>query len=83
VHGGPTDSWNLCGLCWEHHHLVHEGGWTIQGNADGELVFTSPTGRALSDRPPPLDREVRRRIADTLGIEPLAPPGDVDQPPDP
>ncbi|MEQ1786605.1 MAG: DUF222 domain-containing protein, partial [Acidimicrobiales bacterium] len=44
AHGGPTDSWNLCGLCWEHHHLVHEGGWTINGNADGELTFTNPTG---------------------------------------
>ena len=81
VHGGPTDSWNLCGLCWEHHHLVHEGGWTIKGDADRELVFTSPTGRALSDRPPPLDRQVRRRIADTLGIEPIARPDEPTRPP--
>ena len=59
--GGPTDSYNLAGLCWEHHHLVHEGGWTIQGNADGELTFTSPYGRRLRSRPRPLDPNVRQR----------------------
>ncbi len=87
VHGGPTDSWNLCGLCWEHHHLVHEGGWTIKGNADGALTFTGPTGRTARERPPPLDREVRRRLAERLGIQPLAPPDSTDEsprgPPDP
>jgi hypothetical protein len=71
VHGGPTDSWNLCGLCWEHHHLVHEGGWIITGSADGELTFTSPSGRTASERPPPLDREVRRRIAEALDLQRL------------
>jgi len=68
---GTTDSHNLCGLCWEHHHLVHEGGWSITGNADGELTFTSPCGRSASERPPPLDREVRRRIADALDLQHL------------
>ena len=85
VHGGPTDSWNLCGLCWEHHHLVHEGGWTITGNADGELTFTSPSGRPASERPPPLDREVRRRMAEVLDLRRLRhdPPNDAPPRPPP
>ena len=62
--GGPTDSYNLSGLCWEHHHLVHEGGWTLEGNADAELTFTSPFGRRLRSRPRPLDPNVRRRAQD-------------------
>lgn len=64
---GPTDAHNLCGLCWEHHHLVHEGGWTIAGNADTELTFTSPYGRQLRSKPRPLDPNVRRRAQDATG----------------
>jgi hypothetical protein len=81
AHDGTTDSFNLAGLCWEHHHLVHEGGWTITGNADGDLTVTSPTGRTLTGRPPPLDRHVRHRIADGLGITPLTHPDDGTPPP--
>ncbi|GAC1540027.1 MAG: hypothetical protein NVS3B12_26670 [Acidimicrobiales bacterium] len=42
---GPTDYPNLCTLCTRHHHLVHEGGWTITGNACDTVTFTSPDGR--------------------------------------
>jgi hypothetical protein len=66
---GPTDSHNLCGLCWEHHHLVHEGGWILEGNADDELTFTSPFGRTLTSRPRPLDPKVRRRAQDASGTD--------------
>ena len=66
---GPTDTWNLAGLCWAHHHLVHEGGWTIKGNADHELTFTSPHGRKLTSRPPPLLPATRQHIADTTGLQ--------------
>ncbi len=66
---GPTDSWNLAGLCWQHHHLVHEGGWTIKGNADQELTFTSPHGRILTARPPPLLPETRQHINNITGID--------------
>ena len=31
--GGRTDYNNLLLLCGTHHHLVHEGGWRLQGNA--------------------------------------------------
>ena len=55
---------NLIGLCWWHHHCVHEGGWTITGNPDSEVTFTSPYGRELRSKPKPLRGDVRRR---TLG----------------
>lgn len=67
--GGPTDSWNLCGLCWDHHHLVHEGEWTIAGDADGEITFTSPAGRQVRSRPRPLDPTVRRRAQHASGAD--------------
>ncbi len=49
--GGRTDINALCELCYEHHHLVHEGGWRIEGNPDGELRFISPTGRTITSYP--------------------------------
>ena len=80
----PTDSCNLAGLCWEHHHLIHDGGWTIDGNADRELTFTSPYGRRLRSRPRPLDPNVRRRAQDAsdtdLGATRDLPPTGTDPP---
>jgi len=34
-------------LCWFHHRLVHEGGWTLEIDANGEVVVTTPSGEAL------------------------------------
>ncbi len=72
--GGPTNSSNLLGVCWHHHHLVHEGHWSITGNADTHITFTSPHGRTLPSRPPPLRPQIRRRCADVTGID-LSHPG--------
>ncbi len=47
VHGGPTDVDNLVWLCPYHHRLVHEGGWTIEGDPDDWLIFVRPDGRKL------------------------------------
>ncbi len=66
--GGATDAANLIGLCWEHHHLVHEGGWDVLGHADGELTFVSPWGRELRCRPAPLARGTRQHLEQQLGI---------------
>ena len=52
LHGGNTSLENLVMLCTFHHHLVHEGGWTITAVADGERVFSSPAGRPLPLEPP-------------------------------
>jgi hypothetical protein len=47
LHGGETSVDNLATLCTAHHHLVHEGGWSIARTAEGELRFTSPAGKPL------------------------------------
>jgi hypothetical protein len=73
---GPTDLDNLCLLCVHHHALVHSGGWSMSGNANGELTFVGPSGRVMTSRPSPLwtavtgpaaQRAVDRRKADPQG----------------
>lgn len=66
--GGPTDSCNLCGLCWHHHRLVHEGGWSIAGSADRELTFISPYGRELRSRPQGICPTTRTRAEQAAGL---------------
>ena len=52
-HGGPTTMSNLAGLCWYHHHLIHEGKWTLIGDANRELTLTNTaTGQQWINRPP-------------------------------
>jgi hypothetical protein len=51
---GLTDLDNLALLCMHHHHLVHAKGWTMSGNANGELLIVGPTGREMTSRPSPL-----------------------------
>jgi hypothetical protein len=41
---GPTDIDNLIPLCERHHHLVHEGGWTLTMNPDRVVTWTRPDG---------------------------------------
>ena len=54
-HGGPTVMSNLIGLCWFHHHAVHDKGWLIEGDPGGRVRFSSSGGRCdLSD--PPVSR---------------------------
>src|SRR5207249_847113 len=57
--GGPTDMGNLVSLCPAHHRLVHEGGWRIEGDPNGELIFIRLDGRRLSTGPPGLDPDLR------------------------
>jgi 5-methylcytosine-specific restriction endonuclease McrA len=50
--GGLTVSSNLMGLCSFHHHLVHDGGWTVAGDANRVITLRSPRGRlSLSPLP--------------------------------
>ena len=61
--GGPTDSHNLISLCRFHHRLMHEGGWSAQGNADTDrITWIRPDGSALRPEPPPLEAEIRTRL---------------------
>lgn len=46
--GGPTDLANLVAVCEVHHHLVHEGGWSLAMTADRVATWTQPDGRVYS-----------------------------------
>ena len=46
--GGPTDLANLVAVCEVHHHLVHEGGWSLTMTADRVATWTQPDGRVYS-----------------------------------
>jgi hypothetical protein len=61
LHGGETCLDNLVMLCTFHHHLVHEGGWTVTAGAGGVFAFHSPAGTLLAPEPP------RERVNDTPG----------------
>jgi hypothetical protein len=50
--GGPTDLDNLVLLCWWHHHALHEGGFTIDG--DGR-VFRPGGTEVLDPAPEPAE----------------------------
>ena len=46
---GLTDLDNLLPLCSRHHHLVHEGGWTLTLRADRTTVWCRPDGSVHFD----------------------------------
>src|SRR5207253_7295637 len=50
--GGPTSLSNLALLCRRHHRAVHEEGYQLDREPDGELRFRRPDGRPLPDVPP-------------------------------
>src|SRR2546426_7566512 len=49
--GGPTTLSNLTMLCRRHHRAVHEEGFRVERQADGELCFRRPDGRLLPESP--------------------------------
>jgi hypothetical protein len=50
-HGGTTALKNLVHLCWHHHFLVHEGGWSLTIHDDGTLLVRDPFGNELGAPP--------------------------------
>lgn len=50
---GPTDLGVLVPLCDRHHHLVHEGGWSIELDADRTITITRPDGEIHHQGPSP------------------------------
>ncbi|NNF52877.1 MAG: DUF222 domain-containing protein, partial [Acidimicrobiales bacterium] len=64
---GLTDLANLIPLCSTHHHKVHEGGWSIQLQADRTLRLYAPDGQLWETFPLPsktliqIRRKARRR----------------------
>jgi Domain of unknown function (DUF222) len=49
--GGPTKLSNLAMLCRRHHRAVHEEGFQVERQANGEVIFRRPDGRPLPDVP--------------------------------
>jgi hypothetical protein len=49
VDGGATDLANLVLLCGYHHRLVHEGGWTVEGDPNHHVVFVAPDSRRIDE----------------------------------
>jgi hypothetical protein len=52
---GRSDIDNMLPLCERHHHLVHEGGWTLTMTPDRTATWTRPDGR-LHHRGTTIDR---------------------------
>ncbi|HVE94516.1 MAG TPA: HNH endonuclease signature motif containing protein, partial [Acidimicrobiales bacterium] len=49
--GGVTAVYNGVPLCLAHHHLVHEGGWTVTYDpTTGITTFTGPGGQQATSR---------------------------------
>jgi DNA-binding NarL/FixJ family response regulator len=48
-HGGASDLANLLPLCELHHHLVHEGGWTLTLAPDRRTTWRTPDGALYFD----------------------------------
>ena len=53
--GGPMTLSNLALLCRRHHRAVHEEGFQIERQPEGELQFRTPHGWLIPDVPPPVD----------------------------
>ena len=53
AHGGPTTLSNLALLCRRHHRAVHEEGYQLDRQPDGELRFRRPDGQVLPEVPHP------------------------------
>jgi hypothetical protein len=51
AHGGPTTLSNLTMLCRRHHRAVHEEGFQVDRQADGELCFRRPDGTVIAQIP--------------------------------
>jgi hypothetical protein len=50
---GPTDLAKLAPGCHQHHHLLHEGGWTVSIDPTTRVAtFTLPDGTTRTTRPP-------------------------------
>jgi Domain of unknown function (DUF222) len=58
---GPTVTSNLLTLCVAHHSRVHELGWQLDGDANSQVTFTSPTGKTYVSTPSPGWRQTFRQ----------------------
>jgi hypothetical protein len=54
--GGGHEITNVVELCWFHHRLVHEGGWTLRFLEHDEVIAITPSGNVISSTIEPRDR---------------------------
>jgi Domain of unknown function (DUF222)/HNH endonuclease len=67
TNGGESNADNLVGLCWSHHDLVHDGGWTIWGHPDHTLTFVDRSRiRRWTSRPTPIRPRTQQVLERTL-----------------
>jgi hypothetical protein len=72
AHGGETSLANLVLLCYRHHRLVHEGGYSVEGDPARGLCFRNRYGVVwplAPPRPPPGHAEDLRAANDAHGLE--------------
>jgi hypothetical protein len=67
--GGDTDLANGLAVCRGrgHHRMIHEGGWTVEGDPNGKLTFFDPDGNPHGttrprNLPPPLPTRLGKEI---------------------
>jgi hypothetical protein len=65
--GGETTLLNLVMICPFHHHLIHEGGWSVILDGKQLPLFFRPSGRVY-DPGVPVD-DVDRELAELLEQE--------------
>ena len=51
VDGGETSLANTLLLCRRHHRLLHEGGYTIDKNFEGDWKFKTANGKVIPNSP--------------------------------
>ena len=66
-HGGRTDLDNLLLICSFHHRLVHEYGWSVRGDAGGEVAWLRPDGVRYRAGPSPGDGVEQRILQAAVG----------------
>jgi hypothetical protein len=68
--GGGHEHVNVIELCWFHHRLVHEGGWTVRFLEHDEVIAITPTGNVISSfvEPPSSARSPISERNDAAGV---------------